>query len=167
MFNYKLWQVLIMTVSLVALCFVLILITQILPSSPTSYDPAYYGWSNTISGRRILAVLNSDLNPCALERKKTIVVETIDTVSEAAPLSSQPTLSPYEAVSTLDPSGHTIIIERPLESQYALIKYDISVNKFWRQAGCQNNRFGSMFYISVSTPLAPVSSTSLTPSVPQ
>ena len=166
MFNYKLWQVLIMTVSLVALCFVLILITPIVPSSPTPYDPAYYGWSSSIAGRRILAVLNSDLNPCALERKKTIVVETIDTVTAAAP-SSEPTPSPYEVVSTLDPSGHTTIIERPLESQYALIKYDLSVNKFWRQAGCQNNRFGSMFYISVSTPLAPVSSTSLTPSVPQ
>jgi hypothetical protein len=137
--------------SVLLLFFVLICVTQILPTPPTPYDPAYYGWSNTLSGRRILAVLNTDLNPCALEHKKSIVVETIDTVTESAPISADPTTSPFDIVLTLDPTGHTTIMERPLATKYDLIKYDIAVNNFWRKKGCANS-FGSMF---MTTPVAP------------
>ena len=148
---------------LVILCFGLVAMTQMLPSSPTPYDPAYYGWSNTLAGRRILAVLNTDLNPCALERKKTIVVETLDTVTAAAPVSTVATPSPLEVVLTLDPTGHTIIIERPFETKYTLIKYDMAVNEFWRKKGCQDARFASMFYVSPTTPVAPIHPVKSTP----
>jgi hypothetical protein len=153
------WQFLLVVGSLVILCFVLTLITQILPSSPTPYDPAYYGWSNIVSGRRVLVVLNTDLNPCALERKKTIVIESVETVITTVPISGEPTPSPFEVVLTLDPSGRTTIMERPLAAKYDLIKHDISVNNFWRKTGCEVIQFGSMFMTTPVAPRPPVNST--------
>ena len=149
----KYWKYLLAVAGLVIFCFMVTWVTQIgislTPLSP--YDPAYYGWSNILSGRRILAVLNSDLNPCALQPRKAIIIEMMDTVTATAPINGKPTLSPFEVVLTLDPTGRTTVMERPLAAKYDLIKYDISVNKFWRKKGCENS-FGSMF---MTTPVAP------------
>ena len=151
--HVQVWKYLLAIAGLVTFCFTVTLTTQIgITLTPlTPYDPAYYGWSNTLAGRRILAVLNSDLNPCALEHRKTIVVETMDTVTATTLINPEPTTSPFDIVLTLDPSGRTSIMERPLAAKYSLIKYDMSVNQFWHKKGCENS-FGSMF---MTTPVAP------------
>lgn len=123
---------------LVMICFALTLTTQIgvslMPPSP--YEPAYYGWPNTIAGRRILVVFDTEMNPCSPEHRKTIVVETLDTMTETSPISSKPTLSPPEVVLTLDPTGHTTIMERPFFTKSILIRNYISQLEFFRTAGC-------------------------------
>jgi hypothetical protein len=98
------YRYLIVVGSLLLLCFMVTLIPRVISTSPSPYDPAYYGWSSALAGRRILAVLNTDFNPCALEHKRTIVIETMDTVTAAAPIDAAPTPSPFEIVLTLDPT---------------------------------------------------------------
>ena len=121
--------------SLLAVCFVLTLTTQIgIPLKPPDpYEPAYYGWPNVIAGRRVLFVINTDMDHCDSQHEKTIIVETLDTITQTFPSDTQPTLSAPQVVSTLDPSGHTSVMERP----YSMWR-DLFVNSLYIRAYGRN-----------------------------
>ena len=133
----KYWKY-ILSVGVVVACFTIPLMTQIQipPATVAPYDPAYYGWPNIIAGRRVLVVFNTEMNSCSPEHRKTIVVETLDTMTKTAPVNNKSTPSPAEVVLTLDPTGHTSIMERPFSTKDTLITDYLSQLEFFRTAGC-------------------------------
>jgi len=136
--NNKYGKYILIISGLVLICFVLTLATQIgfslMPPSP--FEPAYYGWPDVIAGRRVLFVINTDMDHCDSRHEKTIIVETLDTVTQTFPSDTQPTLSAPQIVSTLDPSGHTSVMERPYSTWRNLFTDSLYIRAYGRNLPC-------------------------------
>lgn len=139
---------------LLTIVVVTLLTTQIqnIPASPLPYDPAYYGWPNVISGRRVIMVIDTENNPCSIRNKKAIVIETLDTVTQQVPSTNIPTLSPPEVILLLDPTGNTAVIERPYATKDTLIKNYLSSIKFLSSSGCAKSGAGLILTPAATMP---------------
>jgi len=73
--------------------------------TPSKYDPAYYGLPNEIAGYPVLAVENSDIQPCATPGILTLVIQVPQANVREYLRSTDTQKAIREGVRELDPSG--------------------------------------------------------------